>query len=50
MKVINNVVKVILTTSVWSFVCGLQVVENNNFVPNLPLQNLLKVAKNYLLK
>jgi hypothetical protein len=34
MTVIKNMVKVLLTTSVWLFVYGWKIIENKNFISN----------------
>jgi len=42
MIALNNWDKIMFTTSVWSSVCGWQVVENKIIVPNLPHKTFQK--------
>ena len=45
MIVVNNIVKILLTNLVWSFVYG-WLVKNNNFVSNFPYKTFQKKLRN----
>jgi len=39
MIVLNNILKFILITLVWPSIYGWKVIENNNFIPNIPTKH-----------